>query len=44
MSMHCDVDESIEEDYSLEEPAIGDEEFDPIFTARQTTISEFVDD
>lgn len=37
---HCTVEDSIEEEYELDEPLIGGDA-DPIFTARQTTISEY---
>lgn len=40
---HCTVRASIEDEYALSEPFLGDEDADPIFSCRQTTLCEFGD-
>lgn len=38
---NCTVKDSVEDEYELDEPVIGDEDADPIFTAEQTTICQY---
>lgn len=41
---NCTVKASIEDEYALDEPSLGGEDADPIFTCRQSTLCEFTKD